>query len=474
MSDEDLKVDSSDVASDRGTDRSERSTESAERGEAHELSGGKRDRSREMLREELEKSFDQARGKGDRDERRDWEPVGRAARKAKEATAEKSKAAERDRDAADATPTTAAQGADASGGATLDTSSAPKSWRADERAHYNSLPPAIKNAVHRREQEMSAGVEQIKQKHAAEDAAWLPHESVLKSFGKSRAETVTQLMSWWNALAANPHEAFPALLQSFKLTPEQIFGSGQQQQQQQQQQQAAMANLSPVEQAMVPYLQHFQQEIGGLKQTFQQQRDQEGAARANAAIEEFKINRPHFEAVRGKMAALIQSGAVPLTPSGAVDLARAYDEAVWSSPETRRSLRLAERPVPCPFARLTYREPRATVMTSGFFPSFVGVCAWDAIRSGRVSSSGNLPTIYSNLRRSPRRSPTSLRIPCASAKSKAYAASKARAASKASAASTATATRAASTAAAASTSSTATAAAAAATAATSDELYAGS
>jgi hypothetical protein len=39
MSDEDLKVDSSDVASDRGTDRSERSTERADRGEARELSG---------------------------------------------------------------------------------------------------------------------------------------------------------------------------------------------------------------------------------------------------------------------------------------------------------------------------------------------------------------------------------------------------------------------------------------------------
>ena len=39
MSDEDLKVDSFDVASDRGADRSERSTERAERGEAHELSG---------------------------------------------------------------------------------------------------------------------------------------------------------------------------------------------------------------------------------------------------------------------------------------------------------------------------------------------------------------------------------------------------------------------------------------------------
>jgi hypothetical protein len=269
MSDEDLKVDSSDVASDRGTDRSERSTERAERSEAHELSGGKRDRSREMLREELEKSFDQARGKGDRDERRDWEPSGRAARKAKDATAEKPV---KDRDPSQAREPGAAGAAGTEGA--VDTSAPPKSWRSEEKSQYDALPPAIKNAVHRREQEMQRGVDELKSRFAQEDAAWQPHEQVLRSFGKSRADTVTQL---WNALAANPREAFPALLQSFKLTPEEIFGSGQQQQQQQQ---AAIANLSPVEQAMVPYLQHFQQEIGGLKQTFQQQRDQEGASTA--------------------------------------------------------------------------------------------------------------------------------------------------------------------------------------------------
>ena len=45
-----------------------------------------------------------------------------------------------------------------SAGAAIDTSAAPKSWRADERAHYDQLPPEIKNAAHRREQEMAAGV----------------------------------------------------------------------------------------------------------------------------------------------------------------------------------------------------------------------------------------------------------------------------------------------------------------------------
>jgi hypothetical protein len=190
---------------------------------------------------------------------------------------------------------------------------------------------------------MQAGVEQIKQKFAQEDAAWAPHESVLRQFSKSRADTITQLMSWWNALAANPREAFPALLQSFKLTPEQIFGGGQQQQQQYtQQQQAAIANLSPVEQAIVPYLQHFQQEIGGLKQTFQQQRDQDGAARANAVIEEFKKGKPHFDRCRAQMAAVIQSGLVPLTPNGSVDLQSAYDFVVRADPELHEQM-IAQR-----------------------------------------------------------------------------------------------------------------------------------
>jgi hypothetical protein len=193
MSDEDLKVDNPAVASDRGTDRSERSTERAERaerGEAHELSGGKRDRSREMLRAELEASFNEARGKDDRADKRDWEPAGRAARKAKDATAEKPG---RDRDAAVAAGAPGTEPGDAATGAetTVDTSAPPKSWRAEERAEYNRLPETIKNAVHRRENEMAKGVAELKQKYQAEDAAWAPHEPVLRQFSKSRAETVT-------------------------------------------------------------------------------------------------------------------------------------------------------------------------------------------------------------------------------------------------------------------------------------------
>src|ERR1700692_468249 len=181
------------ISSDRDTasDRSERGSVDHDNTDRSErLSGGKRDRSREMLRAELEASFDEARGKDDRADTRDWEPPGRAARKAKDATAEKPG---RDRDAAVAAGAPGTEPGDAATGAetTVDTSAPPKSWRAEERAEYNRLPETIKNAVHRRENEMAKGVAELKQKYQAEDAAWAPHEPVLRQFSKSRAETVT-------------------------------------------------------------------------------------------------------------------------------------------------------------------------------------------------------------------------------------------------------------------------------------------
>ena len=65
------------TGTDRGADRGERT----DRGEAQELSHGRRDRSREMLREELERNLDDAtRRTGGRP--RDFEPEGRPAREA--------------------------------------------------------------------------------------------------------------------------------------------------------------------------------------------------------------------------------------------------------------------------------------------------------------------------------------------------------------------------------------------------------
>jgi hypothetical protein len=339
MSDEDLKVDNSDrdTASDRSSERgAERSERDSERGDSRELSGGRRDRSRELLREELQKGFDAEARKADADDdRRHWEPANRAAREAKEATKERKTT---DRDAADAAP--AATGAETA--ASVDVASPPSSWTADAKKEWSKTPPAVRAMVHKREQDSARGVEQLKQKYAQEDAVWANYEPVLKQFSKSRSETVQQLMSWHQALQANPVQAFDALARSHGHDLQAIAQAARGGQQQATQQQAAQQQLDPVDQRLMPYLQHFEQRIGSIQQTFEQREHEAGVARANAVLDEFKKTRPHFERVRQKMASLIASQTVPLRPDGSVPLEEAYNAAVRMDDELGEQL-IAER-----------------------------------------------------------------------------------------------------------------------------------
>jgi len=83
--------------------------------------------------------------------------------------------------------------------------------------------------------------------------------------------------------------------------------------------------------------QAFAQELTGLKGTFQQQSE----AKTNEILANWSKDKPHFESVRGLMAQLIQSGAVPLK-DGQVDLDGAYDMALYANPEIRAQVLAAQ------------------------------------------------------------------------------------------------------------------------------------
>jgi hypothetical protein len=133
-------------------------------------------------------------------ERRGERP-GRSARDAKAAASA---------DAQQRDPTAAAQ----SKSAPLDTSEAPKSWRADEKAYYDALPQQIKNAIHRREADVQKGVSDLKARYEREDRAWAPHEQALRQFGVDRVGAIERLFGWHDILSRNPQQAWPALIQA--------------------------------------------------------------------------------------------------------------------------------------------------------------------------------------------------------------------------------------------------------------------
>ena len=315
MSAEDFNKETNDANTDRssGDDRGgERHVRSLERNEH-------RDRGR-SIRDELRASFDEA---VERDERysKKSEPSGRAARAAKEAT---------DTNQPTDAGTAAAPGTAAA--AAPDISAPPKSWRNDEKRHYDSLPSEIKNAVHRREVEMERGVAELKNSYSEIDAALAPHLPVIKQHGHRPGAAILQLFSWFDYLHKNPLEGFPALVRS--MGAEKVFQAHLQQQQagaQQQQQ------VDPLDQRLAPYLQHFEQRLG----TFQQHVDAQQERAVNDILAQWSKGKTFYEKVRGVMASGIASGAVPLK-NGAVDLDGAYQFACAADPEIREQL-YAER-----------------------------------------------------------------------------------------------------------------------------------
>ena len=309
------------TSTDRGADRGERS----DRGEAQELSHGKRDRSREMLREELERNLDDAtRRTGGRP--RDFEPEGRPAREAKSAT-DKTK----DRDPTTSADGAAAPGADGSAGAAIDTSAPPAAWKTAAKNAWHRTPPEVQEAVAKREIDHDRGVEPLKQKiaqHAEEDAAWAPWEPALRQASVPRAQAIANLMSWHQYLQRDPLAAFPALVKSIGAEPAfrellQRQQAGAQPQQQ----------VDPLDQRLQPYLQHFEQRLG----TFQQHVDAQQERAVNDILANWSRDKPFYEKVRGVMAAGISSGAVPLK-GGAVDLDGAYAFACAADPTIREEM----------------------------------------------------------------------------------------------------------------------------------------
>ena len=251
-----------DSTSDRSADRGTRDVESG-----GERSGGRRDRSRELLREDIERQFERASGRPrDWDADRSAEPTGRAARAAKQATAEGSPGGEQlagiGHNSGDATP--------------LDVSSPPSRWKKEAKAEWMNLPKTVQEAVAKGEVDVERGVQPLKQKLAElgeVEQALAPHIPVIRQFGHTPAQAVNQMFGWFRGLSERPDECFPALMRSFNYDPRrlaQAMGLGGAQQQgltaEQQYNQAAVQAV----QRMID--EGIGRHVGPIQQQFESQR----------------------------------------------------------------------------------------------------------------------------------------------------------------------------------------------------------
>lgn len=222
---------------------------------------------------------------------------------------------------------------------------APEAFSKEAKAEWAKVPPTVQAAVLKRETDVARGVEELKGKYKDLDTALTPHMPAIRQNGHTPAQAVTQLFSWFQALAGNPDAAFPALAKSFgydlaKLVPQaQAAPAGAQE---------GAQPPAPIPPEVQRYIDDMRkqvdelktvmgQQLGEVKTTFQR----ESEAKTNEVLMNWANGKTHFEKVRGLMAQFIQSGAVPLK-NGQVDLDGAYDMAVYANPEVRAAV-LAEQ-----------------------------------------------------------------------------------------------------------------------------------
>jgi hypothetical protein len=231
---------------------------------------------------------------------------------------------------------------------------APKSWSREAKAEWGALSPRLQQEIHKREADMGRGAgavheenrqmkqnvevfaRQHQQVYGEIDNAIRPYAQVISNFNKTPGQAVGQLFAWFDALAKNPDEAFPALIKSYKYNPDRMlagYGYYRQpqspQQQQQTYQQQLVQRVNAIEQA------HQQQQAYQQQQAeaYQRQQEQINAEATDRMLAQWAEDRPHFNEVRELMGHLLTPdstgrAAVPLTPDGRVDLDTAYEMAV--------------------------------------------------------------------------------------------------------------------------------------------------
>src|SRR5262249_13576935 len=98
----------------------------------------------------------------------------------------------------------------------------PASWTKDAKEIWSEVPERARAEIAKREKDMEKGVKELKSKYKEIDEAIAPYDTVISEFGKTRGQAVGQLFAWFDALAKNPDQAFPALIQSYKYDPRKV------------------------------------------------------------------------------------------------------------------------------------------------------------------------------------------------------------------------------------------------------------
>ena len=285
---------------------------------------------RSAIRKSLEKGFEDERKAGERDEKGKFKKIAKRLPGGGIAEPEEGEETEVEtpEEGEEVTPAVAA----------------PEGISKEAAAEWAKTPKPVQEAFLKRVADMDKGVKELQGKYSDLDTALQPHMNAIRQHGHTPAQAVSQLFGWFQALAGNPDVAFPALAKSFGYDMSRFAPAGQQQQPAAGQTAQPGAEGQPtgeqISPAMQKYIDDMKKEVTELKnqfggfQTNVQRRESE---QTNEILANWSKDKPHFQAVREDMAALIQTGRVPLK-NGQVDLDGAYERAIWANPEVRAKL----------------------------------------------------------------------------------------------------------------------------------------
>lgn len=216
----------------------------------------------------------------------------------------------------------------------------PISWSAEMKAKWAALPPDAQSYIAQRDKESQTAISRMgNEKKGLEErvAAYQPIDQLINARKDSLAkrgmtfdQAVGQLFNAQDELDANPLRGLVQIGLTYgidlrQFLPEQV------------QQHAAPPSPEVVQlkndvARLTGYLTEQQREAEAAKQA----ENQRAETALRSEIETFSKDKPHFEAVKAHMSALLSSGA-------ADTLDKAYEQAVWAIPEVRERIQQDQR-----------------------------------------------------------------------------------------------------------------------------------
>lgn len=205
----------------------------------------------------------------------------------------------------------------------------PSSWNEQAKAAWGALPPDVRQAIAKREEEVQKGMTR--------------HDGEL-NLGRQIKEVATQFDGTIQAVGMPPHEIFRNYL-----AIERTLQSGTPEQKKRVLIDAAKAygidlgapsNTPSPDEYVDPQLQTLMEQVSGLQKQLDEERGyrQQQSLDANTKqVEAFAADaaHPHFDAVAPEMILLIRAAKEQGKP---IALQEAYEKACWANPDIRSSL----------------------------------------------------------------------------------------------------------------------------------------